>query len=151
MEQRKPPKEATFFMDMDVIQKLLLAGISLWKRSLVIDVIKTWAALIAIFGCLCPQIPNSRFFSSRNSLLHCSCQCNNQDRSDCPVWLLLPKNSCARALSTAKAGPELQNVNFLHRYICHIFDIMSTPKAGPTLRRGGAPDGCFSVEYNSQS
>ena len=35
MEQRKPPKEATFFMDMDgttdVIQKLLLAGISLWK------------------------------------------------------------------------------------------------------------------------
>ena len=77
MEQSKPPKEATFFMDMDVIQKLLLAGISLWKRSLVIDVIKTWTALIAIFGCLCPQIPNSRFFSSRNSLLHCSCQCNN--------------------------------------------------------------------------
>ena len=62
VEQRKPPKEATFFMDMDVIQKLLLAGISLWKWSLVIDVIKTWTALIAIFGCLCPQIPNSRFF-----------------------------------------------------------------------------------------
>ena len=63
MEQRKPPKEATFFMDMDVIQKLLLAGISLWKRSLVIDVIKTWAALIAIFGCFCsPKFPIPGFF-----------------------------------------------------------------------------------------
>ena len=67
MEQSKPPKEATFFMDMDVIQKLLLAGISLWKRSLVIDVIKTWAALIAIFGCFYPKNSQFQFFSSRNT------------------------------------------------------------------------------------
>ena len=70
MEQRKPPKEATFFMDMDVIQKLLLAGISLWKRSLVIDVIKTWAALIAIFGCFYPkQFPIPVFLAPSGALV----------------------------------------------------------------------------------